>query len=440
MKIVDSHASIDVPWKSINNISSISAMHLEGISNILVPFDESICQLKNLRYFEFRTNRIVNNKAVNIPDCIENNWNQLQYIRLAFSFSTTEAYVSPSLYNLQNIRSIEISSWPFNISSFVNFTTYNENNLNRDNNSYVWFTSSDICDTTSINNDNNTYIGNINQTWLEYIATETDNTELLSFITELDPCFEPCGSILDSNGCNAFRWGDGICDTKCFNQRCNWDNGDCTQLCHCQHNLTLISLLYNNECDAECDTNYCENDHFACGKENATCNNVNYNISQNLTYVNADDYNYELNDACFNGWIDSSDGWCDDNCRNLESCNYDDDACSECGGNCVTIFDIFDFVAQDPPPSVITEQDTCNYWSAIQSYSPGIAQNFTNCTNLFDYIDTNDNKMVGFHELIVAFASQNLNAWSDNYRSDLKIKQVNCSKCIDGVNLTLYFL
>ena len=90
---------------------------------------------------------------------------------------------------------------------------------------------------------------------------------------------------------------------ECFNEVCNYDNGDCNQECPCNRNL-----WFNDKCDTECNVTECDWDFFQCLDVNGTCY---YNESN-------------INATCYNEWTVENDGWCDDNCRNLS-----DGTCSE---------------------------------------------------------------------------------------------------------------
>ena len=56
------------------------------------------------------------------------------------------------------------------------------------------------------------------------------------------------------------NWRDGVCTTSCNNTGCNYDGGDCIQLCECWDKQ---ELLENGICDQQCAT-YCDYDRFDC--------------------------------------------------------------------------------------------------------------------------------------------------------------------------------
>ena len=55
-------------------------------------------------------------------------------------------------------------------------------------------------------------------------------------------------------------------------------------------------------------------------------------------------------------------------------------------------------------------------------------------------MDTNGNHQIGYHEALVAFAKFNLLAWEDNYKHELKLKQLNCSACLYQGNTSVYYM
>ena len=419
----------------MSKIIPLKVIDLSNLGGIDSAMDESICNLENLRYFEFRETLIITNTsivpAMDIPDCIENNWINLQYIELFFALE--KSYVSPSLYNLPNIGTIVLTLWPFNVSSFENFTNYNEKTLKQGNNTYVWFGSSTICEYQTSETGFQTR-------WLDYVAKTSNNSELLKFIQDFNPCDEPCGNDIlgGAQECTSAEWGNGICNVECFNKGCSWDNGDCTQLCHCWTNSTLSQLLLNDKCDLECNTTYCEYDNQACLDLTGTCMSSgvdSWDDSINITRLFGD-YNYsEI--KCYNAWILDNDLWCDDYCRYFAECNYDLDICSTCQGHCNSIYELFRRAADK---DILTNELWCDNWPTVVAVLPVVDELFQNCNASFEDIDKNKNTLVGFREVVEGLLALNILSWQDNYDHVLKFKQINCSMCVSGGNLTLYNL
>ena len=183
---------------------------------------------------------------------------------------------------------------------------------------------------------------------LDYIATKHDNSELIQFIDEFNPCETPCNLEQEDTVCTMAIWGDGICHADCFRKECNFDNGDCAQMCTCNS-----SILGNGICDDECNNEYCHYDYFDCIDTNGTCyKEVN---DSNNTYT------------CYNEWILTNDLWCDENCKSKSECNYDNDICSECEGNCFNILAYAMALVGStyPPANVLTEIEICENWVII---------------------------------------------------------------------------
>ncbi len=116
-----------------------------------------------------------------------------------------------------------------------------------------------------------------------------------AFIDHFDACWEACSDPFDTFTCPTYSYLDGKCDDACFTPSCNFDGGDCSQLCECQNS----SLLTNGVCDVACNTTACDYDLYACveySKEDVPCGNSSY--------------------LCYESWL--GDGWCDSNCQMLE--------------------------------------------------------------------------------------------------------------------------
>ena len=64
---------------------------------------------------------------------------------------------------------------------------------------------------------------------------------------------------------------------------------------------------------------------------------------------------------------------------------------------------------------------------------------FGNCSLFFEFVDTNDNGFVGLHEGIVALAKGDVFDFGNNKNPELKMTQIDCSKCLNG-NKTLYYM
>ena len=127
--------------------------------------------------------------------------------------------------------------------------------------------------------------------------------------------------------------GDGVCDTACMVESCNFDGGDCSSCaadidavradpdkdveswcnteCH-------ISMLLNDCCDPACNTECCDNDLGACAGDNPIM------CSSRATRFDESRY---CAPKCL--WEQVADGYCDPACRN-EACDFDKPDCIGC--------------------------------------------------------------------------------------------------------------
>jgi len=110
-------------------------------------------------------------------------------------------------------------------------------------------------------------------------------------------------------GCYSSWPGDDICDSACYNEACNWDEGDCTYYDDCAPGC-YDSWPGDSICDIECYNKECNWDEGDCNYDD-------------------DDIDIDISTACF-GLCDLSelgDGTCNYWCSGSD-CNYD-------GGDCV---------------------------------------------------------------------------------------------------------
>ena len=116
-------------------------------------------------------------------------------------------------------------------------------------------------------------------------ASNSNNNSLLKFIEKFDPCTFTCST--STIGCTAFAWQNGVCLDGCNCRECNYDGGDCNQLCDGEFDLCI---WFNDECDVECNTTECNWD-IAGVNESANCSQL-FNI-------------LDLNDNGFIGWYEA---------------------------------------------------------------------------------------------------------------------------------------
>ncbi|KAH3759145.1 hypothetical protein Pelo_9051 [Pelomyxa schiedti] len=156
-----------------------------------------------------------------------------------------------------------------------------------------------------------------------------------------------------------------MCDESCFNEECNWDNGEChlstcdywclsswvnNSVCDfwcmysadCQYDgddcntcLCDSSLIGNGICDSQCLTPECDYDGNDCCSTECKAG-IGDGWCDSYCYV--PECTYDLPDcecgkdwSCDDTWI--GDGYCDYDCDTF-ACNYDFDACLECAPGC----------------------------------------------------------------------------------------------------------
>ena len=339
--------TISSDTKQLKALSFVSVKEINGTIN------DNICSLSQLRYFKFVASPLTDRLI--IPDCITK-LTQLRFFELTVDGidSTNEdekkfVNIPSGLYKLPHIQTIAIISWNVNISSFIDFNGYNRDSLK-----HVWFYASNICQFVNDTSNNNNNSNNSEITVLQSLASKEYSTygvsNLQDFIDEMDPCFAPCGVNLVY--CTPILWGDGVCTDYCNHEECNWDNGDCDQLCEDDCFDNRQEYLFNDECDSVCNTSNCKYDWYNCVPESDEV--VCYNDSIGIDHEG----------DCYYGW--SRDRWCDNNCLNHE-CNWDNSLCADCFGNCKFAQEaiIGSIASISEPAQVITVDELCDSWSLI---------------------------------------------------------------------------
>ena len=169
--------------------------------------------------------------------------------------------------------------------------------------------------------------------YLQQLTTITDgicsnldklDNATLKFINHFDACYQQCNMTDD---CTEDSLGNGVCDTGCNKVECNYDNGDCNQLCTFECNMTL---WFNDVCDISCNTSVCNYDFYQClNIDNSTqyCYyynqtittdsslsintslSINSNATDIDTYFDYVDNNITFDGSCQTSWVD--DNYCD---------------------------------------------------------------------------------------------------------------------------------
>ena len=333
LELKNVQSDVHIPWKHIGQLTNLKVLSIAHIKNIASNgFDDAICSLTELVYFEVKNVQFVNAPTADLPQCIGTNWNQLKKFDISTGSGGTAA-IGPQLFNLPNIEEINIVKWDLDIDSFKTFSDYS------DKLRYVRLCWSNICE----------YTTKSDIVELEVLAS--NNSKLDEFNQAYTPCETPCTLVESGGGCSRQQWDDGVCDTECFSEACGWDNGDCNQLCQCDRDL-----WFNGICDADCNNTACEWDFRDCIP--ATNESCYYNESN-------------VDDTCYFEWI--YDDWCDANCVIRDECYHDNiherepDVCT-CSHRCATVFStVFKQVASyTEPVELVDENEVCEIWELIK--------------------------------------------------------------------------
>ena len=221
-----------IPFKAfakLDKMKAISILNSPYIANTEIPDD--ICNLKEMRYFSMGFAPYVES----IPcDCIAENWKQLRFLQ--FETWPQITYIPPDIWKLPNLQTVVLP----------------DNGFTQEYRGFGY-----------LSND-----GNI---------SGIDNS-LVEFIEKFDPCAFTCSTSMV--GCTAPVWQNGVCSHGCNREECNYDGGDCNQLCDCDYDLWC-----NDKCDLECNTTECNWDFYQCVEidgVNETCNAINDNDTTSI--------------------------------------------------------------------------------------------------------------------------------------------------------------
>ena len=371
--------------------------------------------------------------------CINTQTTTKQIDRLEVFPSITN--ISADFFLLPNLQTVLLDFTGFD-AHYFQFDTFNGYSSSLKTVSLSW--NDKICNgSIMINNTQYSGFYHLGQRYFNQSQVENDETQLLKFIQTFDPCYQPC----DSWTCLNQYHTNGLCNEYCNNEACGYDGGDCNQLCSCDYNL-----WFNDQCDLNCNNSLCNYDFYQCDASrssslsdgnadaNSTCFEASINLNKNASNNNSNNSN--ITDSgnnedikCYTSWID--DSWCDSNCFVTE-CEYDGDDCSsDCVGHCQDAYTyMIGYLANiNQPNELMTMDEICDNIDIIKYISPNIDQGFeNNCSQLFDFYDTNNNSFIGFHEAIVATAD----GWGFQdlyYHANEKLQQVDCSQCMHNSSL-----
>eukprot|EP01084_Bolivina_argentea_P029525 54831_1 len=265
--------------------------------------------------------------------------------------------------------------------------------------------------------------------------------------------------------CSPSLYGNGRCDMRCNFEECDWDGGDCMQLCFSKQitNCTEEKLM-NNKCDNGCNNKYCSgyaygqgakssfetplvsfyNDNIYTGIEKSA---DNFNCISNQSFIINNDFNnvtcnnsnslYITNEfkkvnieglTCEPGWIGDSE--CDDLCR-TDECQHDMNDCISgfaCVDNsCYHIYQAWNlFVIPIIGYDIYYINNTvlCDtvypLVTKILGYDPA---HDSDCQIEVEYEDYNNDGVINFREF-VPLAYYFGGGWTK------KGRQMNCSDCV----------
>lgn len=411
-----------------NGIKALSIRVVPHITNTKI--NESLCDFTQLKYFEINYGPAIDYFPF---ECVSQKLKNLRYLAIKL-MPLMEVEIDVNFWLLPQLKTVILEHDAFLKSSF------NYNNFLGYSNSLVkvsLWDNDDICQgNITINNTNYNGFGFLDDNSTNFSNNNDNNNNhknngLDSFIAQ----FNPCESICDVKGendyfsCAPSFYKDGICQQECNVQFCNYDGGDCNQLCDSQ--LCPTNLWFNDVCDSSeysgCNTTDCAFDFYTCisRSNNDTCF---------IGFDEDDDFNFTDSEIeiCYQVWTE--DSWCDLNCNNTE-CGFDNGACdtSSCLGYCERVHDVIRIGgAFEPPYELITVDELCDNFEFAQTYF-GFANG--TCQQVFSEADLNNNSVVGMYELLVASADAWLLTTVPHFNE--KLEQIDCSHCLD--NQTLYY-
>eukprot|EP01084_Bolivina_argentea_P262053 443068_1 len=416
------------------NMFGAKKLRVISIGNSRIGYiDEAISNWKMLVYMQFSENDYLKTVPQSIGKLTE-----LRYLEI--SNSRTFSYMPDSVCKLSKLRSIDlelsaitkiqhcISDLP-NLQSVIlsgmvgmdslPITLFNHPNLNEISAVHSIITVNSLIEYNNFNNfsqfDAAFQYSTDKTYWFEKASFCSNlslipiNSNFYKFINDTKCCNVECkaSNAFGAFTCQSYDYNDGICDDQCKNSKCNFDGGDCVQLCDCDP----FNELGNGVCDKHCNTSECLYDGYDCLP-------LGYDLIE--CELSFDTY------GCNTSWI--GDGWCDLNCLNSNACGNDLEDCNGCnnkkGTQCSTIYEIFDVVANSQTnDNMVNEIELQNMWELgvkVGAFDPNI---YKNASQVISVGDLNNDKLLDLKELIIV--------GHDVYGVKLeKALQIDCSKCL----------
>eukprot|EP01083_Nonionella_stella_P249005 861460_1 len=410
----------------------------------LVEFPDQLCSLTQLFGIHIAWAGVPS-----IPHCVVDLLN-LQIV--IFDALPQLTYIPIGLFSLPKLR--ELSIWKAgitydtllqfnNISATDQIETYFDEHFN-------WHTSTD-------------YYISLNEICDEMYVLPS---KLQQFINETNACHYQCSRDPTkswSTLCPSNAWGDGICDMVCNTNLCDYDGGDCVQLCFAKSFSNCTWDLFTNEvCDKECDNQYCVGyksgsaftipnsigrvvdgttvhyigDNHRCIMNNRTAKyaftDSPYQSISNVSCPDSLAYN-EYKDVFFDGtqlemvkcedfWI--GDGICDDSCR-TESCHNDNGDCELlCIDDiCSMLYTLWSYLNPTGEALVHSERVCSEFW--VTAHTILEIEDNIDCWQLVTDVDYNQDLYINFREFVVLSLSVHSSDWQLE-----KAPQANCSWCV----------
>ena len=466
--------------QAFNKLNKLSFLRLDDSYLSNLPSNINLCSMKNLRGINIEqslTGLASNEYITHLPDC-NVNLDQLQSVIIHYGNMISFPY------GLLSMSSIEEIGFMFDTQfGVIEFLDIFNSSLNNDNDGmFTWnnankteysFSGSNVCNEMT-NFD------------IAGFSNEYDDLENIDLLKESSNSTGVCEVLCGIHTvhvfiCPPFKWQNGVCDGDCDFEACNYDGGDCNQLCQIKSpDCYSLSLFNNGVCEEACNITECDFDQYEC-----VTTPLDIQFPTNMSYCNIDEIMSSSTDSdvnttydidtttglCHVSWVD--DKICDNTCVKSENCFYDAYDC-ECDqetssqGYCQVLVDAYLYFGaiEDSKTGVkYNHNGWCTVWTLIASYNSrgngdvedrsdqlslqlesgqgGMERStdwedqqdeiieafweyynqYTNCTLAFENLDTNQDNFVDINEMFQEFFEAfNL--------TDNKASQINCSYAI----------
>ena len=378
-----------------DNLKILQDMKFLNLGLNLLNNVDVICELTNLKYLILKGNPLKS-----IPYCISDNTKLTSLEQLDITLLENGFSYSMLSRNLQELNAygtpITLDLFPGKPKNII----YNKNTI-------YYLQQSELCELFQSDRD----------------IIYDHNPSLFRFLITTNACDEYCNILNNTDVshyqfllCEPALWNNGVCNIGCNNEGCQFDGGDCAQLCDFE--ICTPDLIGNGYCDLECNNKNCMYDFGECKLENEE-----FKLSELVNGTNITEYEYEiayciLNTKCKQNWI--NDGYCDSYCDN-NICFNDAGDCDECSGDCQSFWEAFILISNSREPDYMIEiKELCNWWHLVSGSNPDYIKH--NCSISFRYFDIDNNDRLNaleFHKLSHPTFSN----------TNIKPFQMDCSLC-----------